>query len=306
MTATAKPNLSPAASGLIALTLGAVAIGLSPILVKLADVGPVAIGFWRLLLALPILLGWHLVDRRRKPARTAEYTRSSVWVLVLSGLLFAGDLGFWHVSLRHTSVANSIFLLSAATPFFATLGGRAFLGQRIGKWFIGGMLVAVVGVALLVSGRGGLGRGEVLGDVLSVIAGMFFSGYLIAIAKCRAAYSVSTISLYSTLTTTVVLLPLSILLGEAVVPQSARGWIDLAALGLICQAAAQTLIAFGLAFVTAGLSSLILLLEPVISLIIAWPVLGEVPQVMQLVGCLAILVGIWLARRSTEPEPPLS
>jgi drug/metabolite transporter (DMT)-like permease len=298
-------KISQAGSGLAALTAGAAVLGLSPILVRLADVGPVAIGFWRLTLALPILLIWHLIARRRQPAQMEPKPKSAPWVLFLSGLLFSGDLGFWHVSLQHTSVANSIFLLSAATPLFATIGGRIFLGQTIGRWFVAGMLVCIVGVALLVSGRAGLGQGEWLGDALSVLAGVFFASYLVALAKCRQVYSVSAISLYSTLSTTIVLLPLSIILGETVIPQSAGGWIDLAALGLLCQAAGQTLLAFGLAFVTAGLSSLIMLLEPVISLIVAWPVLGEVPQAMQLLGSVAILFGIWLARRGSAPEPAL-
>jgi len=291
-------------SGLVALTLGAAAIGASPILVRLADVGPVAIAFWRLILALPILFLWHQVARLRRPAGTVP-PGGALGPLILSGLFFAGDLSVWHVSLQHTSVANSIFLFSAATPLYATLGGRIFLGQRVGRGFVAGMAAAILGAGLLVAGRGGLGEGEWLGDVLSVVAAAFFAGYLIAVARCRAVYPAATISLVGTFVSAAVVLPVSLALGETFMPSSGAGWIDLAALGLLCQAAAQTLIGFGLAFVAAGLSSLVLLLEPVVAAIIAWPILGEVPNPLQVAGCVAILAGIWIARRGGAASPAL-
>jgi drug/metabolite transporter (DMT)-like permease len=291
-------------SGLVALAVGAAAIGTSPILVRLADVGPVAIAFWRLVLALPILFLWHQVVRWRRPAGTVPPT-GAVWPLILSGLFFAGDLSIWHVSLRHTSLANSIFLFSAATPLYATLAGRIFLGQRVGRNFILGMALAVLGAGLLVAGRGGLGGGEWLGDLLAVMAAACFAGYLIAVAKCRAIYPAATISLVGTFVSAVLVLPVSLALGETFMPGSGAGWIDLAALGLICQAGAQTLIGFGLAFVAAGLSSLVLLLEPVVSVLLAWPILDEAPNALQIAGCVAILGGIWVARRGGAAAPAL-
>src|SRR5262245_34669937 len=92
------------ALAVLCLALGAVAIGASPVFVRLADVGPYASAFWRTFLALPFLYGWARVE-----AGSAAPPAFDVPVL-LCGLLFAGDLFFWHLAILGTTVANATFL----------------------------------------------------------------------------------------------------------------------------------------------------------------------------------------------------
>ena len=98
-----------------ALVVGALAMGISPIFVRLADVGPFASAFWRVTLALPLLWAWlRLAEaRRRRP------TGGSAAPTLLAGLAFAGDLFFWHLSIVTTSVANATFFATTR----ADLGG---------------------------------------------------------------------------------------------------------------------------------------------------------------------------------------
>src|SRR6476619_2083641 len=83
---------------LAALFAGATFIALSPIFVRLSDVGPTASAFWRVALAAPLL--WPLVLASRQPAETPMQWQ---WLLLASAA-FAGDLAFWHWSIRFTSV----------------------------------------------------------------------------------------------------------------------------------------------------------------------------------------------------------
>src|SRR4051812_36580600 len=93
------------------LLVGATFIALSPIFVRLSDVGPTASAFWRVALAAPLLWSLVLVSRRANAASTS-------WKLLLgAGLAFAGDLAFWHWSIRFTSVANATLLANLAAPF---------------------------------------------------------------------------------------------------------------------------------------------------------------------------------------------
>src|ERR1044072_6624232 len=96
---------------LATLLLGATFIALSPIFVRLADVGPTATAFRRAALADPLL--WPLVGLTSR----RDATRSSPRLLLAAGLAFAGDLAFWHWSIRFTSVANSTLLANLAAPF---------------------------------------------------------------------------------------------------------------------------------------------------------------------------------------------
>src|ERR1700682_3438746 len=109
-TAPAASIVAPPASagaspyGLVVLILGAVLISFSGIFVKISELGPTATAFHRLFLALPIFWLWMAGEARDSP-QTLPRSLGDWWLLALCGLFFAGDLVFWHWSLRMTSVA---------------------------------------------------------------------------------------------------------------------------------------------------------------------------------------------------------
>src|SRR5580698_5313589 len=78
-----------------ALVLGAFAMGVSPIFVRLADVGPFTSAFWRVALALPVLYAWMKLSERGATSPSASFSRATI----LAALAFAGDLFFWHLSI---------------------------------------------------------------------------------------------------------------------------------------------------------------------------------------------------------------
>jgi len=100
------------------LVLGATLIGLVPIGVRLCTLHPLAVGFWRFALALPVLWWWS----RSLPKRSAPASRRRL--LIIAGLLFACDIGCYFVAIRATSVANAT-LLSNCAPIFVALGVAA-------------------------------------------------------------------------------------------------------------------------------------------------------------------------------------
>src|SRR5918999_1362938 len=147
-----------------ALFAGAIGIAFASIFVRLSELGPIATAFYRLALALPILWLWmEIGDRRTETNRPAGY-RDFVG-LALSGLLFAGDLGLWHWSIKLTSVANSTLLVNLA-PVFVALGAWLIFGERFSATFLVGLVVALAGAALLVGGSPQISPSHLLGDVL--------------------------------------------------------------------------------------------------------------------------------------------
>src|SRR5690606_20865635 len=121
------------AIALTALVLGAVAMGASPLFVRGADVGPFASAFWRTALALPFLAIWAAMEPK---AKRSPLTNRSVW---LSGVMFAGDLFFWHLSILATTIANATFLATTA-PLFVAAGAWFLLGERIQRRGIAGLV----------------------------------------------------------------------------------------------------------------------------------------------------------------------
>jgi len=278
-----------------ALLVGASCIALSPIFVRLSEAGPTATAFWRVALAVPAL--WILVFFRNHPA-SGNPSRKT-FLLFAAGLAFAGDLAFWHTSIKLTSVANSTLLANLAS-IFVTLAAWIFLRQRPAPMFLAGLAAALSGVALLVHTSLHFSPTGLAGDALGVVTAMFYAGYLLAVKGLRDRGE-ATLHLMAVSTTlsAVLLVPVALATGEALVPQDTRGWWALAGLALVSHAAGQGLIAYALAHLPAAFSSVSLLFQPVMAAAFAWVLLSEPLVPLQMAGALVVLFGIYLARRGS-------
>ncbi|HZH25594.1 MAG TPA: DMT family transporter [Azospirillaceae bacterium] len=278
-----------------ALLLGAVAIGLTPIFVRLSDLGPVAIGFWRILFSLPALGVWMALEAGgtrapRRPAALRDRAR-----LAAAGAFLALDLAVWHWSLTFTTVANAT-LLGNFAPVFVALASWILFGQRFTPLFLAGLALSIAGACVLMGGGFGLGSQHPLGDGLALVAAVFYAGYMVTVGRLRREFSTATIMLWSGVAAAAVLLPLTILSGEALLAPSLYGWAVVAALGLLCHAGGQSLIAYALAHLSAAYSSVALLLQPAIAAGLAWVLLAEPLGLWDALGAAVILAGIVLAR----------
>ena len=279
-----------------ALLLGATCIALSPIFVRVSEAGPTATAFWRVALAVPVL--WILYLWKSKP-HTRRY--SGKWPMLLAaGFAFAGDLGFWHLSIKFTSVANSTLLANLAS-IFVTLAAWMFLHQKPTRLFLAGLLAALVGVAMLVNTSLGFSSTGLLGDALGVVTAMFYAGYILAVKglRDRGETTLHLMAVTSTITAGF-LLPVALASGEQMLPSSAFGWSMLIGLALISHAAGQGLIAYALAHLPAAFSSVSLLFQPVMAALFAWVLLSEALVPLQIAGGIVVLFGIYLARRGSS------
>lgn len=284
---------------LAALFLGAAAIAFAPIFVRLSVLEPTATAFHRAFLSLPLLwLPWIVGQGRGRLAEGRLSGRDKA-LLMLAGAFFAGDLACWHWALRYTSVANSTLLANFA-PFFVTLGAVVLFKERVTRQFLLGLALALCGAVVLIGDSLDLGGGQVLGDGLGLLTAVFYAAYILSVGRLRARFSVLTVMAWSTLGTAVVLLPIVLLSGEALVAPSAYGWAVLLGLAWFSHCGGQGLIAFALAHLPAPFSSVSLLLQPVIAALLAWALLAEPLGVWQAAGGSVVLAGIFLARRGSR------
>lgn len=295
---------------LVALLTGAVGIAFAPIFVRLSELEPTATAFYRLFLALPVLWLWKHFESRRAaaPGAAAESDvavsrtrRDDLIGLAAAGFLFAGDLAFWHWSIRFTTVANATLLANFA-PIFVTIASYLLFSARFSRQFLLGMAMAIAGAAILMSRSLAFDREHFFGDTLGLITAMFYAGYILAVARLRARLSTVTIMAWSGVVTCIALLTLTLLSGENLLPSSVGGWAVLFGLALVSHAGGQSLIAFALARLPPALSSVSLLLQPAIAALLAWAILAEPLGPWQGIGALVILGGIFLARRGSSPS----
>lgn len=281
-------------SALVALIAGGIAIGASPIFVRLSEVGPISTGFWRLALALIPLSLWSLLraaPHARKPLRLSD-----ALLLVVPGLALAIDLVAWHLSLHMTSVANSTLLANLA-PVFVTLIGFLLFRTVVSRIFLLGLGLAIIGVITLKGGPAALVEGNFAGDAVATLAAIFYACYILAIGRLRSRFDTVRIMIWSTATAALAILPFALYFEGNILPYSLYGWGILFGLAFISHAGGQVAITYALAFLPAAFSSLTLLLQPVVAAFLAWVILAEAVGPLQAIGGAIVLAGILVARR---------
>ena len=284
------------ASALFALFAGATCIALSPIWVRVSDVGPTASAFWRVALAVPLL--WTALAFAPRAATAAP--RPQWLLLAAAGLAFVGDLAFWHWSIQFTSVANSTLLANLAS-IFVTLAAWLLWRRKPSGMFLVGLALALGGVLLLVRSSLRFSSTALLGDGLGVVTAMFYAWYLLSVKSLRdrGAATLHLMAVTTTLTA-VLLCPVALASGEAMLPASTTGWLILLGLAWISHSAGQGLIAYALAHLPAAFSSVGLLFQPVMAAVFAWALLGEPLAALQVAGGAVVLAGIYLANRGSK------
>jgi drug/metabolite transporter (DMT)-like permease len=281
----------------VALVLGAIAMGASPIFVRLADVGPYASAFWRTALALPFLFAWMQVENAGQGPQWPPLDRQ----LVLCGLLFTGDLFFWHLAILGTTVANATFL-ATTSPIWVALGAWLVLSEAIGWRTVIGLALCLAGGLALVGESYGFTPHRLAGDVFGLATAGFFGAYVLAVRGARARHGPATLMFVSTAATTVCLFAIAAAFEPILVPRSWGGLAALIALALVSQVAGQGLLSVALGALPATFSSLVIFLEAIAAAAFGWVLLGEALGWAQALGGLFILAGIWVARpRATAP-----
>lgn len=283
---------------LAALFAGAIAIGASPLFVKVSEAGPVSTAFWRVFLALPFLWAWTwaTAPRGEEPRRA-----DARWRMTLAGFYFAGDLAVWHWSIVLTTVATATLLANLA-PIFLTLAVWVSLKQRPTSRFLLGLVLAVSGIVSLVGGDVQLSKEVLVGDFLGIVTAMFYAAYQLTVTRLRATTSTARIMAWSSLVTAVILFPVAFVSGEQVLPSTIIGWMKLFGLALTAQVAGQSLIAYAMAHLPPRLSSVGLLLQPVMAALFAWLILGETLGAPQFAGALLVLIGIRIAHQAESTK----
>ncbi len=282
---------------LLVLLAGALVISSSPILVRLADVGPIASGFWRVTLAIPVLTLLLAFGPRSDVPPSAHAGGWPAALLLLGcGAFFAGDIGCWHLSLQSTTVVNATLLGNFATVFVA-LFGWLVLGERLGGRFLLGLAFSLGGLLLLVLGKGAIGGGQLAGDLLGLLTGVCYAGYLITMSRLRVGHSVPLILLGTTVITSLTLLPIALATGEQFWPREPSGWLPLLGLAIGSQTLGQMAIGYALKHLPMSFSAVVLTIQPVIAAIAAWVLFGEAIGLLGFAGAALVLAGILLCRR---------
>lgn len=275
----------------VALVAAAVAMGISPVFVREAQVGPFTSAFWRVGLALPLLWSWSRLERGGGESRPDPgWTRG----IVLAGVFFALDLFFWHLAILHTTIANAT-LLATMAPVWVMLFSLA-IGERVTRPMVGGLMLCVAGGALLVGSSLRLAPERFVGDLYGVATSLGFGLYFLAMRVARRDGATGLVLYRSTIVTSVLLAIVAGVAENSWLPAGLSGAVALVLMASVSHVGGQGLLAHALGHLSAAFSSLVIFLEALAAAVFGWVFFGETLGTWQILGGVAILLGIFVAR----------
>jgi drug/metabolite transporter (DMT)-like permease len=274
----------------ILLFFGVLCISWSAILVKMADISGFGSAFYRMLFGtigiIPIWLYF------RKPITNLK----SVRIAIICGVLFACDIALWNTSIMLSKASISTLLANLA-PVWVGLGGMFFMREKPGRIFWMGTAISLLGVGII------LGLDQIIeaklnfGNILSIIASMFYGAYLLTVRKGRATLDTFSFTTISMISSTIVLFLLCIFTETRLSGFSTQTWLSLGALGLIPQVAGWLAINQALGHIKPTIASVSLLSQSVFTALFSIPFLGETLTVYEIGGAVIVLMGIYLVNK---------
>jgi len=286
-------------SPLLVLVVAVLATTYAGPIVRFAAAPAVAIAFWRLALVLPVTGGLAVFERSGErgavpsgaPLGTAP--RALLPLIALSGLLLALHFWSWIASLRFTTVASSVVLVSLK-PVFAWGLAAAWLREHPTRTEAWGIALAVSGAILIGLADARLSVGALGGDGLALLGAVAGAGYYVIGRRVRQTVGIWR---YATVVYAMATAALALLALARHVPLSGfagRDWAVFGAMAAGPMLVGHTGMNYALRHFRATTVNVAALGEPVGASVIAWllPAIHEVPPPTALLGGVLVLIGI--------------
>ncbi len=286
----------------LVLLLAVLAISSASVLIKLCDAPAMVIASYRLTVASLFFLTASAVRNVRILER---FERRDLLLAGAAGAFLCLHFATWITSLKYTSVANSVVLVSTA-PIFVGIGSFLFLREPVHKLVGVGLILTVAGAVLLgLSESEGRTGNSTLGDLLALTGAVGGAGYFLLGRRLRPRMPTLAYVTVVYSTTAVLLLLLTVALGFRLVGYPTEVYVLLAAIALVPQVIGHTGLNWALRFVSATTVAVATLGEPIGATLLAVLVLGEKVTAFQGIGGMLILTGVALALRGETVQAAL-
>jgi drug/metabolite transporter (DMT)-like permease len=225
---------------------------------------------------------------------------------MLSGVFTACDLGLWTASLSYTTASNAT-LLGNTAPLWVALGTWLILKQKLTPAFWRGLTITLLGAGLIMGTDFLLHPRFGVGDAMAVGTGVFYGGYFLFTERSRMHFDpVSHIWLVG-IGASISLFIINTVLQHPLTGYPTQTWLIFLATAVVSQLIGYVSLAYALGHLPASVVSPTMILQPIVTTLLAIPLLGEVPTIWQGIGGTIALVGIYIVNQShsrNQREPP--
>lgn len=297
----------------IAALIGSIiCLSFSPIFIRWSEleIGPNATAFNRFWMAAAAfgLLNLFMASPQQKTIQP-QLSKPSLFnhakLLIIDGVILSIGVIFWAWSLTQTSVANST-LIHNLVPLFTILGAWLVFGQTFDRRFLWGMVVAFAGVTLLeVNHLFSLEIGsQFMGDLAALLSAVFFGIHPLIAEKLRIHFNSITIMTWSSTSSFLLVLPVTLITEEQFFPTSVNGWLAVIGLAIFGQMLGVGLWTYCLKKISSGFASLTALVIPALSAVEGWAIFSEKIELWTWISFVVILWGMYLAISSKSAIKP--
>ena len=279
---TGLPGVQQRQIGIALVALAGVFWSLQGPTVRLIETasGP-QIVFWRAVGQLVVMLGVVAIVNR---GRVVSAFRLAGYRAVVGALCHAASSTCFVLAVLHTTVANVVFIMASA-PLLAAVVAWRLLRERIETRTLGAMIVAVIGIAVMMSE--GLVTGDVTGTLLALVTTFGFAGIAVVARWGGGLNMLPAVCLGAALTVVA-----GWMMAGGDVAVTIPDLLYALASGGLLTATGATLFLYGAKFVPAGVLAFLTLTEVVLAPIWVWAVFAEVPSAYTLAGGAVVLVAI--------------
>ena len=233
-----------------------------------------------------------VINGRNLPLSISGLSRRDIILMALSGLFLALHLAFWISSLDYTSISSSV-LFTNLQVIFVLVFSTFILKERLNRWAILGVVLALTGSGVIVGGD--LGQGRLLGDMLALASGFFVAVYFLLGRQLRSRVATLDYTLVVSSVAAVIVLFVAVFMQLPLTGYPAVDWLLFALMGLGPGLGGHAVLNWALKFVKAPVVAVSILGESVMASILGWFIFNEALLWYQLTGGAVILMGIYLA-----------
>ena len=281
----------------LALGLGVLALSFSAMFVRWAEApGPVT-AFYRLFLSTLLLIPVFLWRVRGNLAIRS----GAIWFPLAAGMFTAGDLALWTSSLSYTTAANAT-LLGNTAPLWVALGTWLILKQQLSNAFWRGLSITLAGALLIMGTDFILHPRFGVGDLMATFTGIFYGGYFLFTEKSRRHFDTITHIWLVGVGASLSMFFINLAFQNPLTGYDRPTWIVFVATALVSQIIGYMSLAYALGHLPAAIVSPTMVLQPVVTALLAIPLLNEIPTTWQGVGGIIALIGIYMVNRAHQAE----
>jgi len=284
----------------VVLILGILFLSISPLFVRWANAPGVVTSFYRML-TVTVVLGTLSLFRPRS-GQTNQRNRKMWLIPVLGGLFSAVDHALWSTSIQNTVVANAT-LLNYIAPLWVSLVAIFILHERYANFFWLGLIAVLTGAWIATGARfGDFSSVSFLGEGFAILSSFFYAGYFILSQRAQNHTTVLDYLLISSAAAMLLLLIIIMISGLSIFGYSTETYQTFIIAGLFSQLGGYFCINYALRHLPAPVVSSLLVLQPVITALLAVRTEGERLSMLQVLGGLLVIGGVVIVKAAKLSE----